>query len=61
MSAQPITGRKLIKQILDAVHDIDAPVYLQASKGGPLKAVWFVGHQKKLGEGTVLVIRQVEP
>ena len=56
-----MTGRELINQVLDTIHDIDAAVYLQTAKDAPLKAVWFVGHQKKLGEGTVLVIRQVEP
>lgn len=55
-----ITGRELIKQILETVNDIDAPVYLQTDKNGPLKAVWSVSHQKKFNE-TVLVIRHVEP
>lgn len=60
MSAKPIKVRDLIKQLLDSGAGLDAPVYMERNKGS-IRGVWFAGHQKKLGEGTVIVIREVEP
>lgn len=62
MSATPITVRDFIKEILDSGVSLDALVYVQRDKDAhDLRGVWFAGHRKKLGEGTVIVIREIEP
>jgi transketolase C-terminal domain/subunit len=61
MSKITISGRELIKQILDSVRDLNAPVYIKLDGEKTLRAVWFAGHEHKLGEGAVITIREVKP